>query len=112
MILPDAVLLPARTGLLGLAVAALVLRLRRPPAPPPATADIAELAETVRRASHDLRGAVSPALLMVERLEAHPDPEVRTAAAVVAEALDRATAISRATSAAAKKSVAPPNPGT
>ena len=111
MILPEAALLPALAFLLGLIVAALVLRQLRPPPPPP-TADIAELAEAVRRASHDLRGAVSPALLMVERLEAHPDPEVRSAAAVVAEALDRATTISRATSAAAKKSVAPPNPGT
>lgn len=111
MSLPDALLLPAFAFLLGLCTAALVLRLLRPPAPPPPTADLAELADIVRRASHDLRGAVSPAMLMAERLETHPDPEVRTAAAVVAEALDRASAISRATSAAVKQRVPPPNPG-
>ncbi len=113
MSLLGAALFPALTFLLGLAVAFFVLRLLRPPAPPPPpTADIAELVEIVRRASHDLRGAVSPALLMAERLEAHADPEVRTAAAVVAEALDRASAISRATSAAVKRFITPPNPGT
>ncbi len=94
-------IIPAITFLLGLAVGAMILWLARPkPAP---AVPLAEIATLVSRASHDLRGAVSPALLMVERLESHRDEDVRHAADVIAEALDRTANISRATSAAVKK---------
>ncbi len=48
------------------------------------------LAEAVRKLNHDLRGALSPALLMAERLETHADPAVSQAAATITKALDRA----------------------
>ncbi len=72
------------------------------PAPAPAVG-LVEIVALVSRSSHDLRGAVSPALLMVERLEHHPDGDVRQAATLIAEALERTAAISRATSAAVKQ---------
>jgi signal transduction histidine kinase len=87
---------------LGLALGALACALARPRPKPPAATPLAEVATLVSRASHDLRGAISPALLMVERLESHRDEDVRQAATVIAEALDRSAAISRATSAAVK----------
>ena len=44
----------------------------------------------VSRLSHDLRGALSPALLMAERLEAHPDPKARQAGEIIAQSIERA----------------------
>jgi signal transduction histidine kinase len=55
------------------------------------------------RLSHDLRGALSPAMLMAERLEGHGDAGVRQAAEIISRALDRAATLCRDASAAAKK---------
>ena len=101
MIHPD--LVPALAFLLGLGLGALVAWFARRPAPPASVPGLIEITALVSRASHDLRGAVSPALLMVERLETHRDADVRQAATVIAVALERAATISRATSAAVRK---------
>lgn len=68
-----------------------------------AQSKVAELAMSVSRLTHDLRGALSPALLMAERLERHNDPAVRQAAEVVAKAMDRAATMCREASAEAKR---------
>jgi len=94
-------IIPALTFLLGLACGAMILWITRPK--PRAPVPLVEIVTLVTRACHDLRGAVSPALLMVERLESHGDENVRHAAGVIAEALDRTAKISRATSATVKK---------
>ena len=62
-----------------------------------------ELAVIVSKLTHDVRGALSPALLMAERLENHADPAVRQAATTITKSMDRAAAICRDTSAAAKR---------
>jgi hypothetical protein len=41
---------------------------------------------------HDLRGILSPALLMADRLLAHDDPAVKRAGEVIARTVERATA--------------------
>ncbi len=46
---------------------------------------------------HNLRGALSPALMMSDRLIAHEDPPVRRAGEIVARSIDRATALIAAT---------------
>jgi signal transduction histidine kinase len=67
----------------------------------------AEQSEAIRKLAHDVRGAVTPALLMTERLESNPDPAVRLAAGVVAKAMDRAADVAKAAAAQAR-AVAPP----
>ncbi|MCW3474822.1 ATP-binding protein [Limobrevibacterium gyesilva] len=62
-----------------------------------------ELAAALSRLGHDLRGALSPALLMAERLEANADPAVKQAGTVVAQAMDRAASLAKAASTLAKK---------
>ncbi len=42
---------------------------------------------------HDLRGALSPALMMSDRLVASPDPAVRRAGEAVIRSIERATAL-------------------
>jgi len=59
-------------------------------------------AAAVIKLAHDVRGALTPALLMTERLESHADPAVRLAAAVVAKAMDRAAELAKAASAQAR----------
>ncbi len=51
----------------------------------------AHLAHAIARASHDLRGILSPALLAVERLHASPEQSVRRVGEIVARVVDRAT---------------------
>jgi hypothetical protein len=63
----------------------------------------AEQSEAVRKLAHDVRGAVTPALLMTERLETNPDPAVRLAAGVVAKAMDRAADVAKAAAAQARE---------
>ena len=46
---------------------------------------------------HNLRGALSPALMMSDRLIAHEDPAVRRAGEIVARSIDRATTLISAT---------------
>jgi len=64
--------------------------------------EAAENADAVRKLSHDVRGAVTSAVLMTERLEASEDPAVRLAAGVVAKAMDRAAELAKAASARAR----------
>jgi signal transduction histidine kinase len=64
------------------------------------------LALAIVKLSHDLRGALSPALLMAERLEGHADPKVKQAGETIAASMDRAAALAREASALAK--VTPP----
>ncbi len=55
----------------------------------------AVLAAAVGRASHDLRGILSPALLTAERLQMHADPQVSHAGDVLVRTVERATALAR-----------------
>lgn len=70
----------------------------RPPAPEPLPDDRDQaVAQQVNAATatlrHDLRGALSPALLMADRLTTNPDPAVQRAGEVVVRSIDRATAL-------------------
>src|ERR1700689_3572944 len=58
--------------------------------------------DAVIKFAHDVRGAVTPALLMTERLETNTDPSVRLAAGVVAKAMDRAAELAKAAAAQAR----------
>lgn len=58
--------------------------------------------ENVIKLGHDIRGAVTPALLMTERLEMNKDPAVRQAAEVVARAMERTAELAKAASAEAR----------
>ena len=58
--------------------------------------------QAVIKLSHDVRGAVTPALLMTERLENNADPAVRLAASVVAKAMDRAADLAKLAAAEAR----------
>jgi signal transduction histidine kinase len=62
----------------------------------------ARRAEIIIRLSHDIRGAVTPALLMAERLETNSDPAVKQAATIIATAMDRTTEIAKAASTEAR----------
>ena len=62
----------------------------------------AEQSEAVRKLAHDVRGAVTSALLMTERLETSADPSVRLAAGVVANAMDRTAELAKAATAQAR----------
>ena len=64
---------------------------------------VGALTASVSRLTHDLRGALSPSLLMAERLERHSDPAVRQAAEVIVKAMDRAAAICRDAAVDAKR---------
>ncbi len=91
-------------GLLGGAAGTALLR--RKPAPPPERVEdkrLAELAEVLNRSNHDIRGALSPALLMVEQLEGHTDAAVRQTATSISRAMDHATRICREAAAAARR---------
>lgn len=63
---------------------------------------VAERTEKVLKLAHDVRGAVTPALLMTERLEQSSDPAVRQAAALVASAMERTAELAKAASAEAQ----------
>ena len=55
---------------------------------------------TLRKLGHDLRGMLSPAMMVAERLQNNPDPAIKKAGTIILESLDRAVAaISKATSA-------------
>ena len=49
--------------------------------------------ESQRRLRHDIRGALSPALLTADRLLTHADPAVQRAGDVVVRAVERAAAL-------------------
>lgn len=54
---------------------------------------LANRAETHRRLRHDLRGALSPALLTADRLINHDDPKVRRAGEIMVKSVDRASSL-------------------
>ncbi len=92
---PAAVLAVAFGGVAGIAAALVslglgvgaALLLRGRPAPP-AVADT-----KLNRLRHDLRGALSPALLTTDRLLASSDPAVQRSGSVIAQSLERAVAL-------------------
>ncbi len=60
---------------------------------PALEADLATRAEAHRRLRHDLRGALSPALLTADRLLANPDPSVKRAGQIMVQAIERASTL-------------------
>jgi len=90
----------------GVAVGAFAIWYLRRQAEAEARAHLDALAASVSKLTHDIRGALSPAMLMAERLERHDDPAVRQAAETISKAMDRAATICRDNSAAAKRTAA------
>lgn len=62
-----------------------------------AEARLAEREAELRRLRHDLRGALSPALLSVDRMQASADPAIARTATIVLRAIERAGALLDAT---------------
>ena len=63
----------------------------------PTKADV--LAEVEARAAtlrHDLRGVLSPALMVTDRLLSNPDPAIQRAGQAIVRSVDRATALIQA----------------
>jgi hypothetical protein len=58
--------------------------------------------ERLIKLTHDIRGAVTPALLMAERLGLNSDPGIREAAGVVADAMERTAELAKAASSEAR----------
>ncbi len=54
---------------------------------------LAGLAEQQRRVRHDIRGALSPALLTADRLLGHGDPVVKRAADIMVRAVERTSTL-------------------
>ncbi len=48
---------------------------------------------TLRKLSHDLRGILSPAMMVAERLQNSADPATSRAGTIILESLDRAVAV-------------------
>ncbi len=53
--------------------------------------ELAERSEQQRRLRHDLRGALSPVLLVADRLTAHADPAVKRSGDIMVRTVERAT---------------------
>lgn len=66
---------------------------RRPAGAPEPQERVHELEAEASRLRHDLRGVLSPALMMADRMAAHADPAVQRAGEVVGRSVDRATAL-------------------
>ena len=62
-----------------------------------ALARIEELERMMSRLRHDVRGALSPALLMADSLRHHADPHVQRAGEMIGRAIDRVTGMLRST---------------
>jgi signal transduction histidine kinase len=58
---------------------------------------LAALGTVVAKVSHDLRGILTPAMLVAERLQLNPDPKVQRAGETLVLAVDRATDLVRRT---------------
>lgn len=94
-------LLVAAAGAAALAGLVQWMALRaQPPAEPPERAEAAGLRNRLQayRAHtaalrHDLRGVLSPALMMSDRLLNHADPAVQRAGTAVVRSIDRATSL-------------------
>lgn len=66
---------------------------QEPSAPGGDQALLAEVEAATTTLRHDLRGVLSPALLMADRLAGNPDPAVQRAGEVIVRSIDRATAL-------------------
>ena len=66
---------------------------------------LADRVEQHRRVRHDLRGALSPVLLIADRLLNHADPAVGRSAGILVRTVDRATTL---LADASGKTVSPP----
>ena len=93
---------PFAVGALALAVGAgLVVRATLPaPNPVPdlaAPARLAALEAAINTLRHDIRGALSPALLVTDRLIASPDPAIARAGQAVIRSVNRASELLDAT---------------
>jgi signal transduction histidine kinase len=71
---------------------------------------LAALGAAVGRMSHDLRNLLATAVLVSDRLEASPDPEVRRTASTLVDTLDRAIRLCADTLSYARSRPAPPEP--
>ncbi len=80
----------------GLAVAT-TLPKPLPPPDPAIAARFAELEAATSTLRHDLRGALSPALMITDRLLASPDPAIVRAGQAVIRSIDRASGLLDAT---------------
>ncbi len=58
---------------------------------------IVELEQLVSHTRHDVAGALTPALMVADRLRSHADPAVSAAGEKIAASILRATAILKAT---------------
>lgn len=94
---PGAWVCLAAGAVLGAAVAALALRrlliTPRPVPADPARRPVSAGGEVQKRLRHDIRGALSPALLTADRLLVHQDPAVQRAGDIVVRAVERASAL-------------------
>ncbi len=61
-----------------------------------AQAHIAEVEARSAALRHDLRGVLSPALMVTDRLLANPDPAIQRAGQAIVRSVDRATALIQA----------------
>ena len=61
-----------------------------------AQAHIAEVEARAATLRHDLRGVLSPALMVTDRLLSNPDPAIQRAGQAVVRSVDRATALIQA----------------
>ena len=53
------------------------------------------MAKALGKLGHDLRGALSPGLLLAERLEMHEDSSVRQAGQILMQAMERAASLAK-----------------
>ena len=65
--------------------------------PAEAAQRVAELEQLVSKTRHDVNGALTPALMVADRLRASADPATAVAGEKIAAAILRATAILKAT---------------
>ena len=61
-----------------------------------AQAHIDEVEARAAALRHDLRGVLSPALMVTDRLLSHPDPAIQRAGQAIVRSVDRATALIQA----------------
>ncbi len=94
---------PFAAGAAGLALCAgaLLRAIQRPPGPSVAEAGLRDRLQQLEAAAstlrHDLRGVLSPALMVSDRLTTHSDPAIKRAGEAVVKSVERATALLTAT---------------
>ena len=90
----------------GLVLHGLMPTAAKPPGHAAAQARIDAIEAGVASLRHDLRGALSPALILSARLVASPDPAIRKAGEAVVRSIEQASALI-----AASKTLEPPGDG-